>query len=120
MGKTCSMRYTKNSDRKLLAETPQAGGEFINGLTHTEVKYSNGRSINTEIRGPTDGVRFLDQRRNCQPLRTTVHTVHGEIRYLNVNAYNKYIRLGQCFRTLFPCKTPTTNFHTPTNSYTPN
>jgi hypothetical protein len=45
MGKTRSMRDTKNSDRKLQAETPQAGDEFINGLTHTEVKYSNGPSI---------------------------------------------------------------------------
>ena len=78
MGKTCSMRDTKNSGRKLQAETLQAGGEFIKGLTHTEVKYSNGPSINTEIRGHTDGVLFLDQRSTCQPLRTIVHTVHGK------------------------------------------
>ena len=55
-------------------------------MTHTEVKYSNEPSINTEIGGPTVGVRFLDQRSTCQPLRTVVHTVHEEIR-LNVSAY---------------------------------
>jgi hypothetical protein len=87
MGKTCGMRDTKTSDRQLQAETPQAGGEFIKGLTHTEVIYSNGTSIKTEIGGPTDGVRFLDQRSTCQPLQTIVHIVHEKIRYLNVNAY---------------------------------
>jgi len=49
MGKTCSMRATKNSDRQLQAETPQAGGSVYqrDGAYESEIfewtvyKYGN-------------------------------------------------------------------------------
>ena len=87
-------------------------------MTHTEVKYSNGLSINTEIEGPPpppDGVRFLAQP-TCQPLRTKVHSVHGKIRYLNVNAHVTNIRLGVS-EPFFHAGTTKTNFHNPKNPY---
>jgi len=115
MGKTCSMRDTKNSDNYRRRLRKQ-GGQFIKGMTHMEVKYSNGPSINTEIGGPPDGVRFFDQRSACQPLRTGVHTVHGRIRYLNVNARVRNIRLGVS-EPFFHARTPKTKSHTPTNPY---
>jgi len=71
-----------------------------------------------EMREPTEGVRFPDHRSTCQPLRTIEHTVHGKIRYLNVNAYvrNTFV-YGSVSETFFHAGAPTTNFHTPTNPY---
>lgn len=92
------------------------GGQFIKGMAHMKVKYSNGPSINTEIGGPPDGMQVFDQRSASQPLRTRVHTVHGKIRYLNVNAQVRNISLGVS-EPFFRAGTPKTNSQTPTNPY---